>query len=398
MTSSPKASELFLSLGLVTTLSLTMGACGTANPTSTEPMLSGSPVSVIDEGGEGGEGGESAGSTSLQWGKKLKDGRIISEFTDNVVLPKYREYSQNAGMLAVALSTLNKNPDESSLKLAREAWTNTRMSWEQTETFTFGPAGSLGFDGAMDSWPINETDIQKILASGTPLTPDRIAQLQDSERGMHTLEFLLFGSKNDKTLAQLTDRERQYLESLGQHLSTTATALLVSWEKGVDGQPAYRDVFGKAGSANNSTYSTVEAGVQEMVTGILHSLEEVGTEKLGGPFKEKDPAGLESRFSFQTMNDLTSNLQSAENAYLGSYPKAQTSSQATLSAYIAQNNPSLDTTIKQQFQTAKTLLVAIPTPLETSLTDPKAAPAIEAAQAAVLNLHKTFQDQVVPLI
>ncbi len=393
MARSLKAAELLLSLGLAASL---FTACA-APEKSGEVANDQAPVAEA-EGGEGGEGGGEETSKSLNWANTFDDGAVISEFTSKVVIPNYEQFSEKGTALNEAIEAFVAAPSEDSLKAAREAWTAIRLSWEQTETFAFGPAGSLGLDGAMDSWPVNQTDIEKILAGTDPITPESVAQLQDTERGMHAIEYILFGTDANKAVSDFSDRETEFLTALAQDLDTAAATMLASWQKGVEGQPAYETVFAKAGEADNAVYPTTAAAAQELVTGIIDSLTEVGEEKLEAPFKAQDTEGLESRFSAQTINDLTSNLQSAENGYLGEFPEANSKAESSVSTYVAALDPKLDEKVKMQFEAADSALNAVPTPLEKSLTDPAAAADIEAAIAAILAVKDTLENEVVPLI
>ncbi len=396
MARSLKAAELFLSVGLATAL---FTGCA-ASERGSEVTADNTPVAAA-EGGEGGEGDEGGGeetSKSLNWANKFDDSAVISEFTSKVVIPNYEQFSDKATALNTAVEAFVAAPSEGSLKAARDAWSAIRLSWEQTETFAFGPAGSLGLDGAMDSWPVNQTDIEKILAGDEPLTPDSVAQLQDTERGMHAIEFILFGTEANKALSEFSDREKQYLAALTQDLDTSAAAMLASWQKGVEGQPAYETVFAKAGDASNTVYPTAAAAAQELVTGIIDSLTEVGEEKLEAPFKAQSAEGLESRFSAQTMNDLKSNLQSAENGYLGEFAEGNSKAEASVSTFVAARDPELDKKVKAEFEAAHSALDAVPTPLEKSLTDPAAKADIEGAIAAILAVKDTLVNEVVPLI
>lgn len=387
-----KAAELFLSISLAASV---LSAC--AAPQQTGGVTQDVPVAAEADSGEGGESGGEV-SESLNWANTFDKSKVISEFTSKVVIPNYEQFADNATALNQAIETFATAPSEESLKAARNAWTAIRVSWEQTETFAFGPAGSLGLDGAMDSWPVNQTDIDQILASSDPITPESVAQLQDTERGMHAIEYLLFGTEANKALGDFSDREKQFLQALTQDLNTSAITMLDSWKTGVEGQPAYQTVFAKAGEADNAVYPTTAAAAQELVTGIIDSLTEVGEEKLEAPFKAQNTEGLESRFSAQTINDLKSNLQSAANGYLGEFPSANTQAETSVSTYIAELNPALDEKVKDQFEAADSALNAVPTPLEKSLTDPAAAADIEGAIAAILAVKNTLENEVVPLI
>ncbi len=323
--------------------------------------------------------------------------QILSDFADKVIIPTYEKFAGHAGSLSTALEALAQNPTPETLKAAQNAWVTARSSWEQSECFAFGPADSLGYDGQLDTWPINDTDLKKVLDDTTALTPESVEKLQDSQKGFHVIEYILFGDAKNKALETFTPREYEYLQALGKDFSRVATALATSWKQGADGQPAYREVIAKAGEKDNSTYPTVQAGAEEIVNGMADSLDEVANEKLGAPFTEKDPKGLESRFSQNTLADIKHNLQGAKNVYLGSFPDANTSGMG-LNTHIAKVNPELDTKLKSQFEAASAALEKVSTPLETSLTEASAATAIQDAQKALETLHQTVRTEVLPIV
>jgi putative iron-regulated protein len=392
MTHPGKAVQLFMAVAI--TAGIAGGCATTPSEIITSPIPS---TSAAPEGGEGGEGKEEK-SKDLKWGNKFaqSSAQILTDFVDKVVLPNYRDFADRTASLSQTLDTFAKSPTEPNLQAARTAWTATRLVWEQTETFAFGPAGSLGLDGAMDTWPVNEVDIEKILAGSTTINGEAIGKLQDSDKGMHSIEYLLFGKEANKALGAFKPREKEYLQALGQDLKANGAKMLVSWEKGVNGQPDYRQVFTTAGQEGNTTYPTLGAGAQEILTGIMDSLTEVGEEKLQAAFKDKGIKGLESRFSRQTINDLRSNLASAENGYLGVYGSSKATQ--SISSYVAKAKPELDKQVQTEFATAKAALGKVPEPIETHLTDPKAAASIEQAIAAILKVKTTLETQVVPLV
>ncbi|MGH2414641.1 MAG: imelysin family protein, partial [Microcystaceae cyanobacterium] len=123
---------------------------------------------------------------------------VASDFADRVVIPSYRLLVQKADGLSKAVDAFVSNPNDETLKAAQEAWRATRVPWEQSEAFAFGPASSLGYDGDLDDWPVNEADVIAVLKSNTKLTPESIKQLQTTQKGFHTIEYLLFGLNNDR--------------------------------------------------------------------------------------------------------------------------------------------------------------------------------------------------------
>lgn len=328
---------------------------------------------------------------------KADNQQVVSDFATQVVIPTNQLFAKRAEELSSAVNTFVKEPNDQTLKAAQSAWVAARSPWEQSECFTFGPAESLGYDGALDTWPVNETDLSGVLKSQDQLTSAYVEKLKDTEKGFHVIEYLLFGEDNNKKATDFDQRELSYLQALTTDFSGVASELVASWTKGAEGQPAYQEVLLTAGESGNSTYPTVQAGTEEVVQGMIDSLDEVANEKIGKPFEEKSSQLFESRFSHNTLTDIKSNVKGAENVYLGRFPDANTSG-AGLSAYVAQAKPEVDTKVKEQIQASLSALDQIPAPIEESFDDPKAASAIESAQKTINTLRTTIEQEVMPLV
>jgi putative iron-regulated protein len=323
--------------------------------------------------------------------------QILVDFVDQVIIPSHDLFAQRAASLSKAIATLTQSPSDTHLKAARAAWVEARAAWEQTECFTFGPAGSLGYDGALDTWPVNEVDFKAMLNSSDRLSANSVDKLKDTEKGFHVIEYLLYGQGQSRKIADLKPKDLEYLKLLGENFEQVAKDLSASWSKGLEGKPAYRDVFTTAGAEGNTTYPTLQAGFEEIVQGIIDSLDEVANEKIGETFTQKNPKLAESRFSFNTLADMKSNLKGAENVYLGKFSEANPNS-LSLSTHIAQVNPTLDRKIKAEIEEAETALNKIPDPFETAILDPKAADAIKTAQVQLNEVRELMEVDVKPLI
>ncbi len=323
--------------------------------------------------------------------------QILVDFVDQVIIPSHDLFAQRAASLSKAIATLTQSPSDTHLKAARAAWVEARAAWEQTECFTFGPAGSLGYDGALDTWPVNEVDFKAMLNSSDRLSADSVDKLKDTEKGFHVIEYLLYGQGQSRKIADLKPKDLEYLKLLGENFEQVAKDLSASWSKGLEGKPAYRDVFTTAGAEGNAIYPTLQAGFEEIVQGMIDSLDEVANEKIGEPFVQKNPKLAESRFSFNTLADMKSNLKGAENVYLGKFSAANPNG-LSLSTHIAQSNPTLDRKIKAEIEEAETALNKIPGPFETAILDPTAADAIKTAQAQLNEVRELMEVDVKPLI
>ncbi len=341
-------------------------------------------------------GGCSSVSTPKSQSRNLEVA-IITDFADGVIIPTYQQLVAKAAKLSQTTDAFTTNPGAETLKAARNAWIAAREPWEQSEAFAFGPADSLGYDGDLDDWPVNETDVQAVINSNDKLTPEYIANLQTTQKGFHTMEILLFGTNNNKKADDFSPRELAYLKALATAFDGTANSLLESWQKGVQGNPPYREVLVTAGNENNQAYLTVTAALEEIVQGVLGCLDEVANEKIGEPLATKKTDGLESRFSHTSLQDFKNNLLSVQNAYLGTVPAAGTSGKS-LRDLVAGADPELDKQIKMEMEGAIAAVDAIPAPIETNITSPDALAKLEAAKTAVEALFSTMEEKVLPLV
>jgi putative iron-regulated protein len=323
---------------------------------------------------------------------------VVSDFANQVVIPTYELLTTKTSTLSKAVDAFVAKPGDDTLKTAQEAWRSTRTPWEQSEAFAFGPAESLGYDGDLDDWPVNETDVKAVVQSKSELNADSVKQLQTTQKGFHTIEYLLFGADNNRKAADLSARELQLLKLLTQAFDRTAQELTKSWKEGVEGNPAYSQVFASAGESNNSSYPTVNAALEEIVQGAIGCLDEVANEKIGEPLKDKTTKNLESRFSHHSLEDFKSNIRSVENAYLGRAAGSDSSKAKNLSNLVAQADAKLDEQVKSELQASLEALNAVPNPVESKISDADTRAKLEAAQKAISTVHTTMEQKVLPLV
>ncbi|GAB4230085.1 MAG: imelysin family protein [Stanieria sp.] len=329
--------------------------------------------------------------------KELERG-VVRDFTDRVVIPTYELLVERTDELVNAVNGFVSNPQDKTLQTARQAWLTTREPWERSETFAFGPAESLGYDGDLDDWPVNETDIAAILNSKDSITPEYVKELETTQKGFHAIELLLFGENNDKQAIDFNPRELEYLKVLTTSFQQTVSDLTTSWTEGVEGNPSYKEVFATAGENNNSVYPTVNAAVEEIVQGMLGCLDEVANEKIGEPLETRENIGFESRFSHSSLNDFANNLRGVENAYLSKVAEAGTNGQSISNLVVIKANPQLDRKIKQELKVAIETVNAIPSSIETQIGEQETITKMETAKKAILTLHDTIEQKVLPLV
>lgn len=118
---------------------------------------------------------------------------ILQIYADEVVVKTYKDMKDKAKDLLDAVRAYVSEPDQEKLNRAADAWRETRVPWEQSESFLYGPADLLGLDPSLDSWPLDQRDIYTILSDNRQSVEDIRSEIgEEAVRGFHTIELLLF--------------------------------------------------------------------------------------------------------------------------------------------------------------------------------------------------------------
>ena len=313
---------------------------------------------------------------------------ILTDFADKTVIPTYKDLSDKASELLTAVQNLRANPSPATLSTARAKWVASRSPWEKSEGFLFGPVDFNGFDPALDTWPVNRADLEAVLSSDTPLTKSSVDNLDNTLKGFHTIEFLLFDQGGVKTIADFTPRQYDYLIATAELLKDAAVSLHTSW---IASGENFRAQVVNAGAGSN-TYTTQKAAVQEMINGMVGIADEVGNGKIADPFTERDTRLVESQFSFNSLLDFQDNIRSIQNVYMGGYNVEAVG----LDEFVNGKAPALDQRFQTEIQTAIAEIGKISFPFRDALTTD--GPQITAAQQAIATVQQTLERDILPLV
>ncbi len=317
--------------------------------------------------------------------------KIISEIATNVILANYDDFAIQAENLTDALLAFQVSPTDENLQKVQSAWRDARRTWEQTEAFLFGPVDTQGIDPAVDSWPVNRTDLDAVLGSSNTLNVPFVTALDDTLHGFHTIEYLIFGADNMKQAADLTSRELEYLVSTTNILFGHVNDLANAWRAS---EGNFVNEFSTAGNGSQ-TYPSETAALQELVNGMIGIVDEVGNGKIADPFSQNNPELVESQFSFNSLLDFENNIRGVENIYLGRYLQQDG---AGLNDLVARNDPQLDSRIRQHFDDVINAIQAIPFPFRDSISDPQANEIINSAQEQLGELQNLLESELAPNI
>ena len=313
---------------------------------------------------------------------------ILTDFADKTVIPTYKDLSDKASELLVAVRNLKANPLPATLSTARAQWVASRSPWEKSESFLFGPVDFKGFDPALDTWPVNRADLEAVLSGSDPLTKSSVDNLDNTLKGFHTIEFLLFDEGGSKTIDDFTPRQYDYLIAATELLKDAATSLHTDW---IASGGNFRAQVVNAGVGSN-TYSTRKAAVQEMINGMVGIADEVANGKIADPFTEKDTRLVESQFSFNSLLDFQDNIRGIWNVYTGGYNVEAVG----LDHFVKSKNAALDQRLQNEIKTAIEEIGKISFPFRDALTTDGAQ--ITAAQQAIATVQQTLEGDILPLV
>jgi putative iron-regulated protein len=222
--------------------------------------------------------------------------------------------------------------------------------WERCEGFPIGPVESFDYDPNSDTWPTDYHQMDSLLSSSNPLATSDVANLPQTLRGYHPIEYLIFGEGGARKASDLDARKMKYLVSLVSDLNVNnVQPLLATWSQAPTN---YSNSVLTAGKGS-TVYPTKQAFFLDVVgdNGMAGICNEVGQQnedgKMYNPYITKDSSLSESPYSGNSLIDFKNNIVGLQQVYLG------LSGGKGIKDLVAAKNKSLD----QQIQNAITAAV-----------------------------------------
>lgn len=315
--------------------------------------------------------------------------RVLADFSANIAIANLADLSGKAAELDVAIAAFAASPSEMTLEAAQQKWYTTRIAWEQSEAFLFGPVATMELDPAIDSWPVNFVDIDSVISGNASYTEAFMDSLNPTLKGFHPIEYLLFGANGTRKYDELSTRQKEYLTALSLHLKTITAKMNHEWM--VSGGN-YATQVSAAGTAASTEFASQKEAILEITNAMIGIVDEVGGGKIEEPFLAKDPSLEESPFSKNSWTDFKNNLIGVRNVYTGKYAAQG----ASISDWVKQYNKSLDTRILQRIDASVSNLAAYTTPFGEAIISQSAN--VQATQTILADLKTIMEEELIPLI
>lgn len=324
---------------------------------------------------------------------------IITQYVNGVVIPTYRSLADEAVELAALCEELRQNPSQSKVDECCESWISARKYWELSEAFLFGAAADYNIDPHIDSWPLQKSQLDNILANDALIDAldedgagaDAFATLGYGLLGFHAVEYVLFRDGAPRKVSEITEAELIYNAAVAQDLANQTVRLEASWaglanissakqnrleEFELEPSFNYGENMITAGMTGNTLYKTQLAAMEQILTGASDISDEVGNTKITDPVNSGNVLDVESWYSWNSIADFTDNIRSVRNAYYGSLDGSVANN--SMAAYINKVNSSLDSNVRKAIDNAINEISSMPAPFRNHLTKAETQKAVDA--------------------
>ncbi|MDR1846798.1 MAG: peptidase M75 [Bacteroidales bacterium] len=322
---------------------------------------------------------------------------IVNQYVNNTVIATYRLLADNAMDLQQACSELYLNPTQTNADYACSKWIAARKYWEESEAFLYGPASTYSIDPHIDSWPLDQQQLNNLLANQyamSQMSADYLAaNCGYGLLGFHALEYVLFRDGQPRPISQIPTTELNYAKAVAEDLCRQCIRLEASWagmsKISVEKQQIledcelepdmnYGEILINAGQSGYTLFRTLNAAISQILMGCSDIADEVGNTKIADPVASGNVLDVESWYSWNSIADFADNIRGISYVYNGGRP--ENSNSYSVSSYISFIDPSLDGKIRQAITDAIYEIENMPAPFRNHLTETETNAAKQACQ------------------
>jgi putative iron-regulated protein len=241
----------------------------------------------------------------------------------------------------------------------------------------------------MYAFPLSIDGTNAILAdTSIKLTSDYFYPQAGSVKGMHAVEYLIWGIDGKKTYLNITKREREYISACDENISSELSKLYDNWRCG-NGFGCFINNILEAGVIG--IYSSQNQCLVEFVNNSIRTLDELANWKL------KDPSIPIQSYSDNIKEDALANIHSVESIYFGINKNGNNEgNNMGLSTIVVGQDPSMDTQVRIQIQKTIDAIEDIPISFNTAYTSNPQT--ISLAVDELNLLLQIYQNEIHPTI
>lgn len=279
---------------------------------------------------------------------------MLTNWADNIIIPRYENYQSKVNTLKTAASTFVNTPSEVSLISLRTSWFEAYKAYQYVGFFTIGKAEEINLNNTVNIYPTNTVGIETNIANSTY----NFALLsQYDKQGLPAIDYMINGLA--ATDAEIVDfyvtnvnatKYKQYLTDLTNQLKVNIDLVVTDWNG------SYKNTF------ISSNGNSVSSSVNRMVNNFVKYYEkDIRAGKVGIPagifsngtlFPEKVEAFHKNDISKELLNEA---IKASQDFFNGKHFNSATEG-ASLKSYLdflgtVRDGQNLSTTINNQFVT-----------------------------------------------
>lgn len=319
-------------------------------------------------------------------GTAFDRGTMLRNIADNIVIPSYEALNTNLEAFVTAKNNFFITTNLANLEALRSAWLTAYKSWQHVEAFNIGEAEQTLYYFQMNTYPVNTTDVENNIASGTY---DLTHTNNNDAVGFPALDYMLYGLGDTDasilekyTAAADGDKYKAYLSDLVNQMKTLTQSVLNDWTA------TYRDTF-IASTANTATSAS-----NKFINDFIFYYEKgLRANKIGipaGNFSATPlPDRVEAYYNQEVSKELALEaLTAVQNIFNGTQFGGSASGESFKTYLISLDRADLATLIINQLNTARGKIQELNANFATQINtdNTKMTEAYDALQAAVVLL------------
>ncbi len=307
---------------------------------------------------------------------------MLNNYSSNVIIPNFQHSKNTLDSFALAYNNFVAGKTTANLLLVRQKFITAYVAYQHIESFEFGPSETEIVRANFNTFPTDSSQIKSNINSGSY---DLSTVINLDAKGFPAIDYLLYGKGlTDNQVVDLflnSSNRVTYLSNCLNEMQTKINTILSAWNSG------YNSTF------KHSTGSEIGSSLGMIVNQLNFELDLLKNAKVGIPLGKKTlgiimPQNCEAYYANTiSVNLIQECLLNLENIYLG---RSQTGNDGLglddyLDALKSQHTSgTLNNTIKNQFNIAKTKVAAIPEPLSSSIQSNAAV--VDAAYVEIVKL------------
>ncbi len=314
--------------------------------------------------------------------------QLVENLARGVIVPSFETFSLAATTLASSAKDFEKAPTHAKFDALRSAWQATWLAWKSAVPCLVPPENAEILSQELASFPIDEAAVEALARKREPLSTEHIAALGSRQKGLLTLEYVLYdqdgGTK--KAFATLTKgvqgtHRRALLTALSRGVASSALALKERWDPS-DG-PALRAFLRP--NSSGSPYPDAQAALDAMISRMVSLVELLKDSQLREPMHDIDnrrPELIEGHRSDQAIAALIAQIEAIHRLYDGA------NSRPGLRQRVEMASPELHESLAFAFDRSVHNLRAIPPPLDQAIFES------EVSISKAYNVMGTLRDRL----